>query len=329
MKSRAKLRRRSQKDRIRRKSRFASKLSVNQRLGVNGSQFDKHNSLAVLGSREVALMSRVAFYLASRTEINRSIHAELQRRGLVSSQEHHIKTLVPRQNLTGADRTWAARYEVGDVLRYSRASQETGIGKGDYALVKRIDTTNNRLTVGLQDGTERTYDPRRQRGISVFREEMRTFSVGDLIQFTAPANELKVPNRALGTIETMEEGGRLRMRMDGGRTVELDSLKKLHLDHGYAMNSHSSQGQTADRALIHVDTGLGAKDLLNSRMAYVAVSRGRYDAQIYTDSTAMLGQEISRDVSHLPAIQQESLAQKIEAKPVQTNENVQGLGLGL
>ena len=41
---------------------------------------------------------------------------------------------MPRQDLTGADRTWAARYEVGDVLRYSRASKETGIGKGDYAL---------------------------------------------------------------------------------------------------------------------------------------------------------------------------------------------------
>jgi hypothetical protein len=38
--------------------------------------------------------------------------------------------------------------------------------------------------------------------------------------------------------------------------------------------THPSQGQTADRVLIHVDTELGAKDLLNNRMAYVAVSRG-------------------------------------------------------
>jgi len=37
--------------------------------------------------------------------------------------------LVPRQDLTGADRIWAARYNPGDVLRYSRSSQETGIGK--------------------------------------------------------------------------------------------------------------------------------------------------------------------------------------------------------
>jgi len=48
----------------------------------------------------------------------------------------------------------------------------------------------------------------------------------------------------------------------------------------YAVTSHSNQGQTADRVLIHADTELGAKDLLNNRMAYVAVSRGAYDAQM-------------------------------------------------
>jgi len=39
-------------------------------------------------------------------------------------------------------------------------------------------------------------------------------------------------------------------------------------------------GADRDRVLIHVDTELGAKDLLNNRMAYVAVSHGAYDAQM-------------------------------------------------
>ncbi len=265
----------------------------------------------------------------SRIEINERVHAELQRSGLVSNEEHRIRTLVPRQDLTGADRTWAERYEVGDVLRYSRASKETGIGKGEYAQVKSIDAPKNRLTVELQDGTQRTYDPRRQQGVAVFREEMRSFSVGDRIQFTAPANDLRVANRELGTIESISEDGRLCLKMDGGRAVELDTHKHPHLDHGYAMTSHSSQGQTADRVLIHVDTELGAKDLLNSRMAYVSVSRGRYDAQIYTNNAATLGQELSRDVSHSHAIQQEPVAQKIEPQTTHTNQISQGFGLGL
>jgi ATP-dependent exoDNAse (exonuclease V) alpha subunit len=265
----------------------------------------------------------------SRAEINQRIHAEMQRRGLVSNKEREIRALVPRQDLTGAERTWAERYEVGNVLRYSRASKETGIGKGQYAQVKSIDAPKNRLTVELHDGTERTYDPRRQQGVSVFREEMRSFSVGDRFQFTAPANELKVANRELGTIESIEEDGPLRLKMDGGRTVELDPRKHLHLDHGYAMTSHSSQGQTADRVLIHVDTELGPKDLLSSRMAYVSVSRGRYDAQIYTNNAAMLGQALSRDVSHSPAIQREPVTHKIEPQTTHTNQIGQGFGLGL
>jgi ATP-dependent exoDNAse (exonuclease V) alpha subunit len=105
--------------------------------------------------------------------------------------------------------------------------------------------------------------------------------------------------------------------------------KYLHLDHGYAMTSHSSQGQTADRVLIHVDAELGAKDLLNIRMAYVSVSRGRYHAQIYTNNAQTLGQELSRDISHSPAIQQESVAHKIEPQTTHTNQISQGFGLGL
>ena len=269
----------------------------------------------------------------SRMEINERIHAELQRSGLVSNEEHRIRTLVPRQDLTGADRTWAERYEVGDVLRYSRASKETGIGKGAYAQVKSIDAPKNRLTVELQDGTQRTYDPRRQQGVSVFREEMRSFSVGDRIQFTAPANELKVANRELGTIESIDEDGRLRLKMDGGRTVELDPRKHPHLDHGYAMTSHSSQGQTADRVLIHVDTELGAKDLLNSRMAYVSVSRGAHDAQLFTNDReklpAALGHDVSKQSAHVPEITpNQTIAPQQEISKGHQQEHGIGLGIG-
>jgi hypothetical protein len=62
---------------------------------------------------------------------------------------------------------------------------------------------------------------------------------------------------------------------------------------------------------------------------YVSVSRGRYDAQIYTNNAQTLGQELSRDVSHSHAIQQEPVAHKIEPKTTHTNQISQGFGLGL
>lgn len=41
--------------------------------------------------------------------------------------------------------------------------------------------------------------------------------------------------------------------MDSGQEVRFNVREHLHLDYGYAVTSHS-QGQTADRILIHVDT---------------------------------------------------------------------------
>ena len=76
--------------------------------------------------------------------------------------------------------------------------------------------------------------------------------------------------------------------MNDDCSVEIDPAKHPHLDHGYAVTSHSSQGQTADRVLIHVDTELGAKDLFNNRMAYVAISRGAHDAQLFTNDSGWL-----------------------------------------
>ncbi len=42
---------------------------------------------------------------------------------------------------------------------------------------------------------------------------------------------------------------------------------------------------------------------MNRRLAYVAVSRGRYDAQVYTDDKGKLADQLSRDVSHRSAIE--------------------------
>ena len=108
--------------------------------------------------------------------------------------------------------------------------------------------------------------------------------------------------------------------MDGGslgdRVVELDPLRYPHLDHGYAVTSHSSQGQTADRVLIHADTEPGAKDLLDNRMAYVAVSRGAYDVEIFTNAREKLGAALGHDVSHSSAHEPEMNSEQKQEQTV-------------
>jgi conjugative relaxase-like TrwC/TraI family protein len=269
----------------------------------------------------------------SRTEINQRIHEELQSRGLVNKEEYSVRTLVPRQEMTGADRSWAQQYQVNDILRYSRTSKETGIQKGEYSRVLAVNAQANTLTVARGNGEQITYDPRRQIGVSVYREEEKKLSAGDRIQFTAPSQELKIANRDLGTIESIGRDGTMRLRMDDERKVEFSPKHHPHVDHGYAVTSYSSQGQTAERVLVNVDTELAAKDLLNSRMAYVSISRGQFDAQIFTDSLEKLPKALGHDVSHQSAYQPEQSIPKIPAQsvptPHQEHEISMGFGLGM
>ncbi|MGO9405274.1 MAG: MobF family relaxase, partial [Terriglobales bacterium] len=265
----------------------------------------------------------------SRTEINQRIHAELQSRGIVSNEKHSVQTLVPRQEMTGADRSWAQQYQVDDILRYSRSSRETGIAKGEYARVKGIDAQNNRLTVLRVDGSETTYDPRRQMGVSVYREQEKAFSVGDRIQFTAPNHELKIANRELATVENIAPDGAMRLKLDRGRSIDYEPQRHPHLDHGYAVTSYSSQGQTADRVLIHVDAELAAKDLLNSRMAYVSVSRGQWDAQIFTNDRKKLPQALGHDISRQSAHKPEQARAPLQQEAARSQQPEKDLGIGM
>jgi len=54
---------------------------------------------------------------------------------------------------------------------------------------------------------------------------------------------------------------------------------------------------------VRVDSAQAHDQLINSRLAYVSISRGRYDAQIYTNDAEKLGEELSRDVSKQSAME--------------------------
>ena len=269
----------------------------------------------------------------SRRELNSLIHRELQNRGDVSKEEHKLRVLESRQEMTGADRQWAGQYETGDVLRYSRGSKTEGIKPGEYARVTGVGANENRLTVEREAGTLQTYDPRRLSGVSVHREAEREFSQGDRVQFTAPSRELHVANRDLGTVEHVNSNGDLRIRMDSGQEVRFNVREHPHLDYGYAVTSHSSQGQTAARVLIHVDTEK-SELLVNNRFAYVSVSRAQHEAHIYTNDGSKLSRSLSRESSQRTATEVEQELTSTKAAPVsprgvRPSEQGHSLGIGL
>src|SRR5437773_10791969 len=209
---------------------------------------------------------------------------------------------VNRQDMTGTERTFANAYVPGeDIIRYNHASKVYGVEVGDYAIVIAKNHQDNEITVHLENGRELTYNPTRLSGVSVYREAQREFAEGDHIQFRAPFTERRVANGELATIAKIGDED-LTVKLDGGREVSFEKDHFRHIDHGYAVTSHSSQGTTVDRVLINADTS-ESRVLLNDRMGYVAVSRAREDAIIYTNSIEELRGALDRRVDKEMAVE--------------------------
>jgi conjugative relaxase-like TrwC/TraI family protein len=272
---------------------------------------------------------------ASRRAINQAVRQELQALGTLEKEDHSMRVLTPRSDMTGADRAWAARYQAGDVLHYIRGSKELGIERGSYAQVVTTDPKENLVTVQKPDGERVSYDPSRLRGISAYREIEREFAVNDRIQLTAPNRALQVANRDLGIIQQIDDSGKMTVRMDGDKekNVTFDPREMRHFDHGYAVTSHSSQGLTSERVLVNMDTEVHP-ELLSRRFAYVSVSRASHDAQIYTNNAASLAESLSQDVTKASAIdfskgQSPIASVGLDQAPTLTKTPAAGLGLSL
>jgi ATP-dependent exoDNAse (exonuclease V) alpha subunit len=239
---------------------------------------------------------------ASRRELNLAVREELRANGKLGDDDHSFRVLIQRQDMTGADRAWANHYENGDVVRYARGSTALEIEAGTYGTIVAVNPSANLLTVEKQSGELATYDPRRLTGVSVYREIVHELSVGDRIQFTAPDKSLGVANRDLAMIESIASDGRIAVRIDDNRRIEFNAAEHRHFDHGYAVTSHSSQGLTAERVLIHADTSVHP-DLLSSRFGYVAVSRASHEVSIFTDDVNRLAHQLGTEVNKTSAVE--------------------------
>lgn len=261
---------------------------------------ERHKSIveAFAAAPEKSLV--VAPRNSDRQEINAKIHEALKEAGKVGPEETEIKILRPRNELTGIEREYAGAYREGDVITYTRGSAEHKIAAKSLARVIKTDRDQNLLTVEVKDAKkpketrEITYNPKRLRGVSVWKEETIKVSMGERVQLRAPF-ETKAGKIANGSM--LEVGKvtpeKINLTTDNGKTIKLDRWQPQAIDYGYAVTSHSSQGKTIDRVLIHAETS-ESKQILNERMAYVAVSRARDEALIFTDDAAKLAEKMAR-----------------------------------
>jgi ATP-dependent exoDNAse (exonuclease V) alpha subunit len=206
------------------------------------------------------------------------------------------------------------------VVRYTKGSQQLGLKPGAYATVREVDERQNTLKVERPDKSMRQYDPSRLRGVTVYQKAERNFSDGDRVQLTAPNKAAGLANRELGTVERIDPSGDMKLRMDSGGTATIRAGDPAHIDHGYAVTSHSAQGATADRVIVHAEGGQPAA-LVNERFAYVAGSRMREGLDVYTDNSQQLASSLERQFDKTAAVHDRSFGPRQE---LAVNRNSKG-----
>lgn len=220
----------------------------------------------------------------ARREINRAIREDL---GLAG--RGHEFAMLARRDTTQAERAFSKNYAIGDVIQPERDYPKAGLSRG--ALYEVMENgPANRLTVCGEKGEMVEFSPTTCRRLSVYEPERSELAAGDRVRITRndPARDLANGDRF--TVAAVRLAS--VTLTDGKRNVELPTDRPLHLDHAYATTVHASQGTTSERVFIDAST---RSRTTSQEVYYVAISRARQEARIYTDDLARLPAAVARE----------------------------------
>ena len=193
-------------------------------------------------------------------------------------------------HLTDAQKADATEYEPGDLLQFHQNAP--GITKGTRQI--------------MGEGAKPTGLATR---FELYRPTQFALAVGDRVRVTAGGKtkdgKHRLSNGSLLTVQGFTKRGDIVV--DHGWTVDRDFG---HLTHGYVLTSHASQGVTVDKIFIGVSSE--SFPATYQRTAYVAVTRGKEQAQIYTDDRQELLKAVTRPDEPMSATE---LSQPIVEKP--------------
>jgi len=256
---------------------------------------------------------------AERRELNQEVRAARVAAREIE-QGRSFSVLAPaRQGVT------VEAYQVGDTVLFSGERgkkgrmQSWGTRLGVEGEVTGIDRERNLVRVNYsfqtrKNGREverkvtRDFPAAEMEGKTrLFREEERSFSVGDRVVALKNDRRFKLQNGALGTIRELDERGVARVDL-GDRELELDLKKYRQIDHAYAVTITKSQAATVEQSIMFARVrpepehrkkkgversldqepyGKASYNALN-----VALTRAQFRTRVYTNSIEGLARSV-------------------------------------
>ena len=256
-----------------------------------------------------------------RDRVTDAIRSELTKSGALGAEKLQVSVLESR-DMTREEARHARSYEVGDAVTFRRDYVRNGIAKGEAYAIRSIDAERNRITLADHQGQAIDWQlDKWGRGQSQsFAQVEKEFRAGDRLQFTRNDREANRVNGQIAHVINVDVEQRTMLLRDANgqeRSLHVDNTSDRHLRHGWVSTVHSAQGATVKRVMAHVESFRA--NTVDSKSIYVALSRAKEEARLYTDDRSKLEGAISnRTVEKQSALAVKTASQKQSAETVAT-----------
>ncbi|MEO1525500.1 MAG: MobF family relaxase [Planctomycetota bacterium] len=248
-----------------------------------------------LGEKKSTLV--IAPTHAEARSVTEQIRETLRESGQLSRDQRNF-TQLRSLNLSDAQKREASTYtDAPGLIVQFHQNVAGGFNKGDRYRV--AGAVGNDIELVSADGiSKRTLSLDSCNRFEVYSEAEVSLAVGDKIRFslggTSVNGESRIANGRLDEVASFDEVGNIVLK----RGVIVDK-NYGHLDLGYVITSHASQGKDRQVALAAMSSE--SLPAVNAKQFYVTVSRGSEDVAIFVDDKARMRQAIEKSGQQLSA----------------------------
>ncbi|MRT06037.1 conjugative transfer relaxase/helicase TraI [Ewingella americana] len=215
---------------------------------------------------------------ADRREVNAMIHETRKEAGELGENEARLPVLTPANIRDG---------ELRRMETWQESRDNIVLLDNTYFRISELNKPAHLVTLADAQGNIRQLSPAQAvtEGVTLYRQDTITVSAGDRMRFSKSDNERGFVANSVWTVKDIKGDG--VTLTDGKQTRTLtptNDRAEQHIDLAYAVTVNGSQGASEPFSISLQGTEGARKQMVSFESAYVALSRMKQHAQVYTDN---------------------------------------------
>jgi conjugative relaxase-like TrwC/TraI family protein len=230
-----------------------------------------------------------------KNELNETIRQKLKEKNLIDKKDFTFK-IRENARITPSQAFLSENYEVGQKIFIQKEIKELDLKAGEeFEILKKDDDKN---AIFVKKGKELKEINLKNYGLNlqVYNELEKNFSIGEKIVFEKNDKMLGISNGETGIIKNIDENGNIIIDKDG-KEIKFNISQYNYLNHGYALTTYKSQGQTSKNVIAYLDA-----KAQNFNSFYVTVTRAQNDLKIFTDDKELLKEMVGLEQEKFNAL---------------------------